>query len=104
MGSAEEQMEEEEDKIRAAREIAYEAGVLDYCDEHDQYFDLFDDEKLEGAYRIANTKISSNDESVEVFAGKADELIELVKNVQVDLPDSCSECDDMGGPDDDEDF
>lgn len=96
MGSAEEQMEEEnEDKVRAACEIAHEAGVLGYCEEHDEYFDLIEDDKLPDAFALAERRISEQDPSVEIFEGDREALIELLQAVQSQLQDCCPECEDF---------
>lgn len=103
MEPEDDQIEENQDKIRVACQIAHEAGVLGYCDEHDEYFDLFEDDKLEEAYKLADQLVSEKHRSVEIFNGNAAELIELLQAVPLQLQDCCPECEDFDEDDAEED-
>jgi len=84
---------ENESKRDVVLRIAFEAGALERCDEHDTYFDPMDDEALERAQERAKELVQSSDSAVAIFGGNEVDLIELLDDVVADAEESCAGCD-----------
>ena len=93
MGATKRLLEQQESQRAAARKIAVEAGVLNECDVHSQYF--FDGGKdIENAYKLGNSLYSANTEEFDAEFGTRLVMTDAIKSVVEEycLVDYCTGC------------
>lgn len=92
MSVAKELIAKDENRLRAAVEIARRAGVLNRCEVCGELTEDHSEELLKEAYAIGNSLISKNDLLVRGFKNNSRdrrELTDILKNLWTDFGDEC---------------